>query len=77
VSVAFGREIGATHFSRARPAAAPSQRSDGEFHVGTVSLENSRHRVGRQAADLLAFEARGVLTDSIIGWKRFRRSGPA
>jgi hypothetical protein len=37
-----------------------------------VSFENSLDRVGLQAADLLAFEARRVLTDSIIGGKPVR-----
>jgi hypothetical protein len=46
--------------------------SDPKFPIGTVSFENSLDRVGLQAADLLAFEARRVLTDSIIGGKQVR-----
>lgn len=43
-----------------------------EFPVGKVSFENSRDRVGLQAADLIAFEARRVLTDSIVHSKPVR-----
>jgi hypothetical protein len=46
--------------------------SEPDFPIGTVSFENSRDRVGLQAADLLAFEARRVLTDSIVGGKPVR-----
>lgn len=49
-----------------------SVQSDRHFPIGTVSFVNSRARVGLQAADLLAFEARRVLTDSIVGGKPVR-----
>jgi len=46
--------------------------SDPDFPIGTVSFAKSHDRVGLQASDLLAFEARRVLTDSIVGGKPVR-----